>query len=367
MRVLYFTERDSPHDQRFLQNLAITSHQVFALRQFACNPQTPSGIVELHWPKGLPDWLCWPGWEQGKKQLLTLLSETQPDVVHAGPVQGPAFLTALTSYHPLVTMSWGSDLLRRADRSPWMRYITRYVLNCSDLLLVDCQTVANAAVNYGFSSDRIVRFPWGVDLEHFSPISGYRGAVDLRQSLHWEDKFVILCNRSWLPLYGVDVLAKAFVTAINNNENLRLLLVGDGPQAGQICEILSGVSQYTYLPGWYERSELPGVYCAVDLYVSPSHSDGSSISLLEAMACGRPALVSDIPSNQEWVTPGVTGDLFPDGDPQVLCAKILQMAEDPHLKDYGKEARVVAEERADWRINFQKLLGAYQQARQSMI
>ena len=60
-----------------------------------------------------------------------------------------------------------------------------------------------------------------------------------------------------------------------------------------------------------------------DLYISPSHVDGSSVSLMEALACGLPCLVSDIPANQEWVREGENGWLFPDGDDERLAGKIL--------------------------------------------
>ena len=83
---------------------------------------------------------------------------------------------------------------------------------------------------------------------------------------------------------------------------------------------------------------------------------------MQALACGCPALVSDIPSNQEWVQPGEVGELFRDGDVASLKQKLLQMVEDPKLAQYGVKAREVAEDRADWGKNFQKLLGAYQLA-----
>ncbi|MBG0787839.1 MAG: glycosyltransferase, partial [Anaerolineaceae bacterium] len=99
-----------------------------------------------------------------------------------------------------------------------------------------------------------------------------------------------------------------------------------------------------------------------DLYVSPSHSDGSSISLLEAMATGRSVLVSDIPSNREWVMDGVNGRLFTDGSEADLTTKLVEMVTDPKRTDYGKQAHLVATERADWVQNFRKCLLAYQLA-----
>ena len=124
MRVLYFTERDTPHDRRFLNALSGSPHQIFALRQSDCLPETPSGVIELNWPEGTQDWTDWEGWQVGILHLKHLLKQVRPDLIHAGPVQGPALVSALAGFHPMVTMSWGSDLLLRAERSPWMRHAT---------------------------------------------------------------------------------------------------------------------------------------------------------------------------------------------------------------------------------------------------
>lgn len=362
MRILYFTEGDSPHDRRFLSALADSRHSVFALRMHAGQPQTPVGVTELAWPAGRPDWAHWPGWEDGARQFAQLLAEVKPDLVHAGPVQGPALLAALAEWHPLVTMSWGSDLLLSADRSPWMRCATQYALDQTDVFLGDCQTVADAAAGYGFPQERTVIFPWGVDLVHFSPENGREAGLALRRSLGWEKQFVILCNRTWSPVYGVDVLAEAFVIAAQVDPRLRLLLVGDGPDAERIHRILTPVMDRVHFPGRVSRDGLPAMYHAADLFVSPSHSDGSSVSLLEAMACGKPVLVSDIPSNREWVRPGEVGDHFPDGDIAALATKLRRMVDDPQLAAYRIQARLLAVERADWDRNSARLLEAYQLA-----
>jgi len=360
MRVLYFTERNSPHDQRFLNALAGSPHQVFALRQFTCDPNTPVGITEVGWPGQQPEWSNWAGWQDGKAQFQTILDDVQPDLVHAGPVQGPALLAALAESHPLVTMSWGFDLLKLAKRSPWMRLVTQYTLDHTDLFLGDCQTVLDEAGQYGFSSSNMVRFPWGVDLNHFSPQNAKITGLSYRNSLNWDDNFVILCNRTWSPVYGVEDLAAAFVQAIQENGNLRLLLVGDGPQSEMIHQILASMRAQVYFPGRLSGQELLGTYGAADLFVSPSHCDGSSVSLLEALACGRPVLTSDIPSNKEWVVSGEVGQLFRDGDVNSLKEKLLDMAESSEMVHMGEAARTLAEERADWQKNFRILLDAYQ-------
>jgi len=99
------------------------------------------------------------------------------------------------------------------------------------------------------------------------------------------------------------------------------------------------------------------------LYVSASHVDGSSISLLEAMACGLPALVSDIPGNLEWITPEVNGWAFSVGSSRALAGQMAEAIKDINiLRSYGAQSRQVAQDQADWNKNSEKLLQAYQLA-----
>jgi glycosyltransferase involved in cell wall biosynthesis len=83
---------------------------------------------------------------------------------------------------------------------------------------------------------------------------------------------------------------------------------------------------------------------------------------MEALSCGLPCLVSDIPANREWISEGVNGWLFPDGDAEALAAKIGAALEERNsLIKIRQAARCTAEEKADWRKNFSTLLDTYRQ------
>jgi len=371
-RVLYFSRDYSTHDHRFLTALEKTGHKIYYLRLESRghaleDRPIPPAVEQVQWigsdrPVRFKD---------GLGLLLHLkkaLKKINPDLVHAGPIQTAALLVALTGYKPLVSMSWGYDLLVDAQKSNSWTWATRYALKHSSVMIGDCQTIRQTAVSYGMSPDRIVTFPWGVDLQHFSP--GNEEQQDPAQEFHarlgWgKDSFILLSTRSWEFIYGVDILAEAFVLAARQHPQLRLMMLGNGSLAARVRQIFSKgeVADFVVYPGQVKQAELPKYYRAADLYVSASHSDGTSISMLEALACGCPVLLSDIPGNMEWIKPGEQGWLFRAGNALDLAEKIIKAIENQKLlAGMRREARCLAEKRADWNKNSLEILSAYRLA-----
>lgn len=358
--ILYFSRDYTPHDHRFLSALAEMDYRLSFLRlerrgaQLEDRPLPPQ-VHLIHWAGGRSAVRVSQGW----KLLLDLsrvIRQERPDLIHAGPIQQCAFLTALIGFKPLVSMSWGYDLLRDADRNLMFRLLTRFTLKRSQVLIGDCETVRHKSIHLGMAANRIVIFPWGVDLDRFSPVPRPPANSQV---------ITLLSTRGWENIYGVDVIARAFVMVARQNQKARLMLLGQGSQAGLLRRIFmqGGVQNRVVMPGQISWHDLPRYYQQADLYMSASSVDGSSVSLLEAMACGLPAVVSDIPGNREWIEPGIQGWLFPVGDGQALAEVILEaIADREKLKRMGRAARMTAEERADWKKNSVRLFDAYEMA-----
>lgn len=106
---------------------------------------------------------------------------------------------------------------------------------------------------------------------------------------------------------------------------------------------------------------MPAYLNASDLYVSSSLSDGTSLSLLEAMACGLPVVVTDVPAILEWVADGENGLVVPRQSIEELAEAIVHLLENEDLAiEMGNKNLVIAKERADWNKNFQKLVQIYE-------
>jgi len=360
VRVLYFSRDYSPHDHRFLSAILSGGHEAHYLRLERNTLPTegrplPAGVQVVEWEGARSPW-SWGQVSRLTAGLRQVLAQVRPDLVHAGPIQSCALLVALAGFRPLLTMSWGFDLMQDAHRGVLWLLATRYTLMRSTFFTSDARVTRDRAVAFGMDRRCTSVVPWGVDLSVFRPRA-------------WPSKrpttFTLFCNRAWEPRYGVDVLARAFVEVAGRRSDIRLILLAGGSQAPALQRILSsgGALDRVEFGGQVQQPDLPRWYHMADLYISPSHVDGASVSLMEAMACGLPALVSDIPGNREWVQEQENGWLFPDGDHAALAARIMDAAERwPQLSEMGKAGRRVAEARADWQVNSQNLMETYQKA-----
>lgn len=364
-RVLYFSRDLTTHDFRFLTSLAATEMDVYYLRLEKKN----AGLKENSLPEEITILPCLNqeiknGLENLPSlvsQLREIINQIKPDIVHAGPIQSCAFISALTGFSPLVSMSWGSDILVDSEKDFLWKWVTEYTLNRTSVFIGDCEAVKEKAIQFGVLDQRIILFPWGIDLSQYQPGKN----LQFRNKLGWTDQFVLLSLRSWEKIYGVDIVAKAFVAASKSEPDLRLILLGKGSQETEIKEIFNdaGIMDHVYLGGVAAQNELPDYYQASDLYISASYSDGSSVSLMEALASGLPVLVSDIPGNQEWINQAENGYLFETGSVEKLTNAILNIVKNKNLlPQIRQEARKTAEKKANWDENFPKLLEAYQLA-----
>jgi len=259
----------------------------------------------------------------------------------------------LSGFRPILTMSWGFDLMDDVHKNKWWEWVTRYTLRRSTFFTSDANVTRDMAVKYGMHPKKTMVFPWGVDLERFNVSTLKRSNVQT---------FTLFCNRSWETRYGVDVLARAFVKVAQQKDNVDLILLNGGSQVHQLRNILQngGVPDRVTFGGQIAQDDLPRWYHMADLYISPSHVDGSSVSLMEALGCGLPCLVSDIPANKEWIFEDENGWLFRDGDANHLAEKILAaMDQREKLPAIGESARRTAESRADWKKNSEVLMQTY--------
>lgn len=282
------------------------------------------------------------------------------DAVIAGPLTDVLPRAVAADVAPVLGLCWAFDLLIELAEDPQSRDQVSSALARASWVHADCEDMRQRLLHLGARADRVSVAPWGIDLECFTP-----GPVDpvLRAAAGAGPRdTLVLTTRSWEPGYGVEVVLDGFARAHRQRPGMRLAWAGTGSLERSLRRRVRalGIGGAVVEIGRLEASALRRWLRTADVYVSASLSDGSSLSLMEALACGLRPVVTDLPSNREWVTGPAVGGLFDPRNPGSLARALL----DGTPSSGGEAARLrraIAEDRADWRRNQQVLSRAVAQ------
>ncbi len=353
-RIIWATVGANTHDCRFITALIELGWSVVLLPFGGIPPTLPPGLDSNSYLRA-PDWL---GWHEDATvwtpRCVNAINEIelrfQPSIIHAGPLTTVAHAVSESTQTPVVAMSWGFDLLRDVENDEQAASKARETINRVAAVHVDCRAGTNAAVRLGARPNQVHCIPWGVDLNQFHP--------PRTRTTH--SRVNVLSARSLEPLYDVKTTIAGFAIAVSELPTcpLTLTVLGDGLLRAELHEYAQklGVSDSVNWIGRVSEQDLSELMRSAEIYVASSLIDGSSITLLQAMASGLPSIVPAVGGNIEWVTPGVTGHLFEAQDARALGKAILSVVESPEsAKSMGIAARTAVQERGDWVQNRAKL------------
>jgi glycosyltransferase involved in cell wall biosynthesis len=252
----------------------------------------------------------------------------RPELVNALYAGGYGFVAARSGFRPLVITALGSDLLVDYRSNLVHRLQIGYAIKQADLVTTDAEMLSEIAVSIGAPPERVTTVYFGIDERIFYPpdrLAGTTGAP------------AITSTRNLWPLYDVATLIKA-APALHARCGARIIVCGDGPQRCRLEHLAAtlGVTDTILFRGTLPPQAVADELRAASVYVSTSRSDSTSVSLLEAMACGVPPVVTDIEANREWIEDGRNGFLFPPGNEEALAEAVVRTVED---RDFSGRAR----------------------------
>ena len=295
-----------------------------------------------------------------------LVSEAASDhtPVLAGPLHSVTRALAELPV-PVIGLSWGYDLhemSRDGEDLGWLMHLAGVIVD---------STANEATVRAaGVAADRTTLLPWGVDLQQFRP-NGEQAdtrALGLADLDFPEGASVVLSLRAHEPIYRIDDVIHAFdrlcAALGEHHEEKPYLVIG---HQGSLTESLKRSA--AALPsgdrirfiGTVPEAQLAALLRATTTYVTAAEMDGSSVTLLQAMACGALVVASDTPGNLGWVEDGRTGWVFRTGDSHDL-ARVMQQALTSPRKPITDAALALVTERADWQKNVRLLRHALEGA-----
>jgi len=178
---------------------------------------------------------------------------------------------------------------------------------------------------------------------------------EFRKKFGWfENDPIIICTRSHMKTYNVECIVKAIPAVLDHVKNARFLFLGEGTLTMKLKQLVYDldVEKNVYFTGFISHEKIPYYLKNSDIYVSSSLSDGTSASLLEAMTCKLPCIVSDISGNKEWIKNMINGLVFPIKDSRALAKKIIMLVENEDLsRRLAENAFKTVHEKANWKKN----------------
>lgn len=177
----------------------------------------------------------------------------------------------------------------------------------------------------------------GVDFSAFDGLTSEAGRTFRRRYGIPEDAFLLVYPAEFSPRKSQRVLIEAMTRL---PKRAYLALPGHGATMEE-CRELSrslGISDRVIFPG--QVADMGPVYAAADAAVASSRSEGLPFNVMEAMYCGLPVAASAVKGHTDLIEDGVTGLLYPYGDPEACAAAVRKIMDDPDLAgSLGSHAR----------------------------
>jgi glycosyltransferase involved in cell wall biosynthesis len=202
-------------------------------------------------------------------------------------------------------------------------------LNFTDYIFCLSDYARQSLIRHGIATQKIFKLNLGLDLVRFAD----------KQSYNQNSTLQLLFVGTVMKRKGIEVLLQVFDKLKDYEINLTII----GPPGDAMSLLTPQNTRYTYLP-FLPHEELAEAYRSADIFIFPSYLDSWAQTVIEAMACGTPVIVSDNTGAKEAVVQG-GGFVVPTGDVDAYVEKILYFYHNREaIESMGRQARKVAEQ-----------------------
>lgn len=285
---------------------------------------------------------------------------------------------AVPLVHTMHTMARVKNQTRGADQAsePDVRELgeAQIVADAAVLTANTSDEAAELQHHYRARPEQLVVVPPGVDLHTFHPCDQPKSRAQLGVT---QDAKVILFVGRIQPLKAPDLLIEAVARLVSarpsRRDQLRLIIIGSpsGPQARWSATLPAlardlGVDDVVEFRPHSPRDELFRWYCVSDVVGVPSHTESFGLVALEAQACGRPVVATDVGGLRHAVDDGQTGILVADHDPSEWARALAAILDDEDGATWLGANGAVHASRFSWDNTAAATLLAYSSARRAL-
>ncbi|MFQ3336017.1 MAG: glycosyltransferase involved in cell wall biosynthesis [Urechidicola sp.] len=275
------------------------------------------------------------------RKLRKIMKEFSPSVIHVHQANSYAFITSKANRgkFPQVLTTWGSDVLILPQQSKLLKRVVIHSLKKSDYITADASFMATAINKLAKKEVLIANF--GIEMDQVS--------IPTKQN-------AVYSNRLHNPLYRIDKIIEGFAEFHKNNQDWKLIIGANGSETEKLKKQAKNLlpnNSYEFI-GFVNQEENKKRYLESKIWISNPESDGTAISLLEAMGYGCIPVVADLPASKEWIENEKNGIVIGQN-----IAESLEKANNLVLETVQDLNKRIIETRATKGVNKEKFISLY--------
>jgi len=272
------------------------------------------------------------------KKASEKIDEIKPDIIFVSEKISAYFISKLTYWkifvvhmppYELIKQNFSINIIERFVYYFLERFESSFLKRFNGIISLN-SSLNQYFLNKGYNS---IFIPNGINIEEYNPES---------------DNHYILYGGRLIPEKGILYLLQAYYELKKNNLiNLKLFIVGSGPFEHILRKYVNfhGLNDLVEFTPWLNNFEFKRKIEKCTIFVLPSLFECMPVSILEAMACAKPVIASDIPGPQDVICHGINGYLFEKGNIHDLKKFLLLLDNDNLRKNIGKNARFTIEKK----------------------
>jgi glycosyltransferase involved in cell wall biosynthesis len=351
VRIAYLSIGGHIHTERWLRHFVARGHEVHLL---TVQPAPIAGVTVHDIRTGIPvkplHYLAALG------RVKRILRAVRPDLLHVHFLTGYGYWGAFSGFHPFVMTVWGDDVYLTPHQSFLKGRLASHALRRADLVTGDSRDILEHAVGMGADPNACRVVQWGVHLDRFRPDAP--SDVRARLGIPSGARVVISIRSFTQPYYNIDVIVGIVPAVLRARPNTHFIFAGNEGDDAAFRALAGrlGIDERAHFVGRIPHDELPAYLTASDAFITVPSVDATAVSLLEAMACGTPVIVSSLASALEWVTDGESGLVVPPRDAPALEAAVLRLIDSASLRSaLGERSAAIVRERADHEVHMARM------------
>lgn len=232
------------------------------------------------------------------RKIQQVFKEFNPDIIHVHQANSIGFITSIANFrkkYKQVLTTWGDDVLVLPKKNLFYKTLSYVSLAKSDIITADAKCMADAIYDFYGKKKEVTIANFGIDF-----------------SVNFEKRTkekVIYSNRLHDSLYNIDLIITGCATFLSQNPDWKLIIGAKGNLTDKLKELARNNinSDQVEFIGFVDSDTNKNWYLKSTIYISIPSTDGTSISLLEAMGYGCIPIVSDLPANKEWIIDNKNG------------------------------------------------------------